>query len=103
MKDKLKRFAELISAQTEERIRAEYPKMNEDYIAADCRVNVKPGRKYTKVDVGSSGKYMVDADGNIFGIKGYGVVHTGHRYGTLDTIDEYLWGHYTGVKRANPL
>jgi len=99
MKEKLGKLAKLIAIQTEERIRKEYPKMNEDCIAADCRVNIKPGRKYTKVDVGSSGKYMVDGEGNIFGIKGYGVVHTGHRYGTLDTIDEYFWGGYVGVKK----
>lgn len=49
-----------------------------------AKVKVVPGRKYTKVDVGSSGRYMVDPDGNIFGCKGYGVVHLGRPYGTLD-------------------
>ena len=57
-------------------------------------VTVKPGRKYTKVDVGTSGKYMVTKEGEIFGIKGYGVIHRGHHYGTLDTIDLYNWGGY---------
>jgi hypothetical protein len=47
---------------------------------------IKPGKKYTKVDVGGSGKYMIDPEGNIFGIKGYGVVHLGKRYGTLDNF-----------------
>jgi len=61
---------------------------------------VKPGKKYTKVDVGSSGKYMVDEQGNIFGIKGYGVIHRGHQYGTLDTIDEWHWGNYHAMKRC---
>lgn len=67
-------------------------------------VKVKPGRVYTKIDVGPahnmSGKYMVEhATGIIFGIKGYGQVHRGHRYGTLKTIDDYEWGHYTARRK----
>jgi hypothetical protein len=64
----------------------------------DCQANrdtahalIIPGKKYIKVDIGSldrrisSGRYMVDVETEqIFGIKGYGVVHKGHRYGTLD-------------------
>ena len=32
---------------------------------SSCIVSVKPGKKYTKVDVGRSGKYMIDESGNI--------------------------------------
>lgn len=65
---------------------------------------VKSGPKYTKVDVGPahnmSGKYMIEnSTGIIYGIKGYGVVHKGHCYGTLDTVDEYYWGGYTAVRK----
>ncbi len=57
---------------------------------------LKIGKKYAKVDIGRSGRYMVDmATGEIFGIKGYGVIHKGHRYGTLDTIEAYNWGGYS--------
>ena len=42
---------------------------------------------------------MIDADGQIFGIKAYGVIHKGHFYGTLDTIDLYDWSNYTAVKK----
>ena len=63
------------------------------------QVTVKPGRKYTKVDVGSSGKYMVTQDGEIFGIKAYGVIHRGHYYGTLDTIHQWNWGGYGPVQK----
>lgn len=66
---------------------------------ASVITKIVPGNKYTKIDVGSSGKYMVDADGNIFGIKAYGVIHRGQRYGTLDTIDNYYWGGYRAVKK----
>lgn len=66
--------------------------------------HVKPGKRYTKIDVDCSGKYMVDEDGNIFGIKAYGVIHRGHRYGTLDTIDEWYWGGYAAVPvNAKPI
>lgn len=62
---------------------------------------IKIGKKYANVDVGSSGKYMVVMDtGEIFGIKAYGVIHRGHSYGTLDTIDGYEWGGYRAVRKA---
>ena len=63
------------------------------------KVKVTPGKKYTKVDVGSSGKYMVDnVTGEIFGIKAYGCIHKGHRYGTLDTIHEWDWSGYQSTR-----
>ena len=69
----------------------------------ECAVNVVPGTKYTKVDVGPrnnwSGKFMIDKNGNIFGIKAYGVIHRGKRYGALDTVDDYFWGEYAPVRR----
>jgi len=49
---------------------------------------IKPGRKWTKVDIGYSGKYMIDKAGRIFGIKAYGVPHHGHCFGTLDNPSE---------------
>jgi hypothetical protein len=49
----------------------------------NCKVKIVPGKKYIKVDIGGSGRYMVDPDGNIWGIKGYGTPHFGKRYGTL--------------------
>jgi hypothetical protein len=63
------------------------------------QVQVRPGRKYTKVDRGPghnmSGFLMVDNEtGEIFGIKGYGVPHRGHRYGTLATAGDWFWGEY---------
>ena len=63
-----------------------------------AKVSVKPGKKYAKVDVGHSGAYMVVNDtGEIFGVKAYGVIHKGHQYGTLDTIDNWYWGTYYAV------
>ena len=66
---------------------------------ANCRCKVKFGRKYVNVDSAGSGKYMVVLDtGEIFGIKGYGVIHRGHYYGTLDTIHEYDWSEFYARK-----
>ena len=68
------------------------------------QVRVKMGRKYANLDVGGphwSGRYMVDiATGEIFGIKAYGVIHRGHRYGTLDTIAAFDWSNYTARQVA---
>lgn len=69
----------------------------------DCQTNrdnvktsIKPGKKYTKVDIGGAGRYMIDnATGEIFGIKGYGQIHKGHKFGTLDTTSQWYWGNYT--------
>ena len=61
---------------------------------------IKMGRKYANVDVGESGKYMVElSTGNIYGIKAYGVIHRGHYFGTLDTINDYDWSGYRAIKR----
>lgn len=69
----------------------------------NAKVKIKPGKKFTKVDVGSSGKFMVENEtGNIFGIKAYGVVHRGHFYGTLDTVTEYDWSEYYPRHKTNP-
>jgi hypothetical protein len=69
-------------------------------------VEVRPGPKYTKINRGPRwgqgrtehnmpGFLMIDnATGEIYGIKGYGVVHKGHRYGTLATAHEWYWGEY---------
>ena len=62
-------------------------------------MTVKPGKKYTKIDRGPecnmSGFLMIDNEtGEIFGIKAYGVVHKGRRYGTLATAGQWYWGEY---------
>jgi hypothetical protein len=67
------------------------------------RAAVHVGPKYTRVDFDGSGKYMVvNATGEIFGIKGYGVIHRGHAYGTLDTIALWDWSGYRARPRAMP-
>lgn len=67
------------------------------------RCRVRMGRKYACVDTGGphwSGKYMVElTTGAIYGIKAYGVIHRGKRYGSLDTVDAFDWsGHSATIK-----
>jgi hypothetical protein len=94
--EKIKRFAALVEKEyTENLIKRGLIVGNE--IAG--KTSIVPGKKYVKVDVGQSGKYMVDLEGNIFGCKAYGVIHRGHQYGTLDTVEDWYWGGYVGVKK----
>ena len=97
MKDKLQTFADLVHNDTVDVIRKRCPSLDAEH---EARVSIRPGKKYAKVDVGSSGKYMVViATGEIFGIRAYGVIHKGKKYGNLDTIRNYYWGEYTPIKR----
>ncbi len=94
-------FAQIVLAQTKERLRTSYPDSPQHEWE---QVRVTPGPKYTKVDIGPkgnmSGKYMIEnATGVIYGIKGYGSVHKGHMYGTLDTVEQWYWGGYVGERR----
>lgn len=104
---KLNAFVELLQRQATERRTGDWPTTNlsaetlacrEVIIARDCKVKVTVGGKYIRVDLGDAGKYMIDAQGNIWGIKAYGVIHKGHQYGTLDTIHQFYWGGYKGLR-----
>lgn len=97
METKLKNLCDKITTEGQERLTAER-------LACECNLKMavaryKDGKKYVKIDIGTSGRYMVDkTTGEIFGIKAYGVVNKGHFYGTLDTIEQYYWGDYRAVK-----
>lgn len=97
--EKLERFRGLLEAEQTARWARLYPALSPPV------ARVKVGRKYANVDVGDlcnmSGRYMVDlATGEIFGIKAYGVIHRGHRYGTLDTVEAWNWEGYTAGRAA---
>lgn len=91
--DKLKAFAAKLEA-------AQLVSLVENAVDCECNRNaaktsVKVGGKYARVDIGTSGRYMVVMEtGEIFGIKAYGVIHRGHAFGTLDTINEWDWRNY---------
>jgi hypothetical protein len=100
--EKIRKFADLCQQQHTEYMERHYTPSLIDYSANNLqhRVTVKPGAKYTKVDYGGSGKFMVDAAGAIYGIKAYGVIHRGHFYGTLDTTSQWYWGSYHPIKKV---
>lgn len=90
--EKLDAFVALAQSDYAARMKKEYP---ESTLSVEKVYACKPGKKFVRVNIGSSGRYMVDlSDGTIYGIKGYGVVHYGHVYGTLDTINDWFWGEY---------
>lgn len=98
----IQEFAELVLAQQRERIARQHSQWQAD---AE-QVQVIPGPKYTKVDLGPehnmSGKFMIEnSTDRIYGIKGYGRVHKGHFYGTLDTVDQWYWGDYGPERRTS--
>lgn len=96
---KIMGFAVLLQEQQRERFEREYPGlMLQERADQATKTAVHIGKRYARVDVGTSGKYMVEMDsGNIYGIKAYGVIHRGHPYGNLDTIHEWDWSGYTAV------
>lgn len=97
--DKIKHLANLMSKETKERM-TQQGLLN--IVATHGNVKVIYGQKYVKLDIDGSGRLMVDkSTEEIFGIKAYGQVHTGHRYGTLDTIDQYFWGDYSPTLKSN--
>ena len=63
------------------------------------QVSVKPRKKYTAIDIGDGGRYLVEnTTGEIYGVKGYGVPNKAHKFGTIDTIYDYHWGGYLARK-----
>jgi hypothetical protein len=103
MNPKIVALAKLIEEQTRARFAADWAReVPEDLLKLNASVRIIAGPKYTKVDVGQSGKYMVvNETGAIHGIKAYGVIHKGHKYGTLDTINDFYWGGYRPVEIVN--
>lgn len=94
IQEKLAAFADLVTAHQ----KAEHEKHYTHEFTGYAKV--VPGKKYAKVDVGTSGRFMVEMDsGDIFGIKAYGVIHRGHPYGNLDTIQDWYWGDYYPIRK----
>lgn len=101
--DKIAAFSALLEQHQVEEYADSYSKTPSGFISAACKVHVHHARKYVRVDVGTSGKYMIERDTEkIFGIKAYGVIHRGHQYGTLDTIQDWQWGGYFARPVSQP-
>ena len=82
----IERFAHFVQVTNLARLEEQYPTLRADseYVTRNHTVRILPAKKYTKVDIGTSGRFMVvNETGEIYGIKAYGVIHRGHFYGTL--------------------
>jgi len=98
MENKIIELCNLITKEQQERLKIFH---------LDCECNLKDAiasyiinKKYTYINIGTSGGYVVEnSTGNIYGIKGYGQIHRGHFFGTLETINDYYWGDFTAIKK----
>lgn len=95
MMDKMERFRSLVEYQYNEELKVKCPNVSRE------AVKLILGLKYARVDIGHSGKYMVDlATKGIYGIKGYGVINRSQHWGNLDTVNEWYWGSYWPIKAS---
>jgi hypothetical protein len=98
MENKIKEFCELITKEQLKQLIINKLDCEGNRLQAVAHYHI--AKKYTRVDIGTSGKYMVDnTTQEIFGIKAYGVIHKGHKFGILDTINDYFWGDYRPYKK----
>jgi len=92
--EKLEYLRNKLEMQQIERLHQQKLVCEGNLINAKCSLSF--GKKYIRLDIGTSGRYMIENEtGAIYGIKAYGVIHRGHYYGTLETVDSYNWGDYT--------
>jgi hypothetical protein len=97
MEDKLKALCNKITLEGQDRLKK---------CKLDCQANLDMAishyhikKKYTYIDIGTSGRYMIVNDSQeIYGIKAYGVIHRGHFYSTLDTIENFYWGNFKAIR-----
>ena len=74
-------FGNMLQAKVDEYMTAHSPNNGREL------VTIKPGKKYIKIDVGHSGKFMFDkADCHLYFIKGYGVINKKKDFGSLPLI-----------------
>jgi hypothetical protein len=91
----IQELAQIIEDQHAEHDAIQFPKAPRE------KAVVKAGKRWTKIDIGTSGKLMVEtATGEIYGIKAYGVPHLKHHYGNLGTVNDYWWGDYYPRKKS---
>lgn len=82
----LNQFAEILQLKVNDYYLANY---RESFLKGCHRTDVKvtEGKKYIRIDVGDSGKFMLDTtDNNLYFIKGYGTVDKKKCFGELSAI-----------------
>lgn len=90
--DIIKQFSTMLQAKIDEYMAIHYPHNGRELVA------IKPGKKYVKIDVGHSGKFMFDMqDCHLYFIKGYGVINKKKDFGSLSLIvqKDFDWDGYS--------
>ena len=94
MENNIKRLCDKITREQQERLIKDNLGCQCNLDNAICTYKIK--KKYTYIDIGTGGRYMIDnVTQEIYGIKGYGVINKKHKFGTLADINKYYWGNYT--------
>lgn len=103
MIEKAKLFGEKLQTAIDKYYKERFPDSYKIQIACE-QVRIIPKRKYIYIDVGSCGKFMLDKDGLLCGIKAYGKIHHGYNYGNIDDwfLYEILYDGYR-VKKGEAL
>ena len=100
--EKLEAFRSRLEQEQGESLKQRHPTLfgSEEYKKKSWAATLVGGKKYTKVNVGDSGKYMVDNQTEeIFGILGYGKINKKKPAGTLDTIADWDWSGWHARKK----
>ena len=83
-------FADILQPMVHDYYRKEYPKLgaSEEYMEMHGKVKVKPGKKWIKIDVGTSGFAMLNTEtGDLVHIKSkYGVPDPRKNFGNIEAI-----------------
>ena len=101
MDNQIKALCDLITAEQQDRLEKTGLSCEVNMVNAIAHSHI--GKKYIRIDIGTSGKYMINEAGEIFGIKAYGVINKKKQYGNINTINDYYWGHFTAVKKQGGL
>ena len=102
--NEIETFAAFVEIDLRARYTADYPGGHPDLVTGACATHCHMGKKFARVDIGGSGRYMVCLEtGEIYGIKAYGVIHRGHKFGTLETAHSWNWGGYRATLRPSTL
>lgn len=96
MIDKVKRLCNKITEEQRQTLKAKKLDCEANLLNAEAKFI--DNKKYIYINIGSSGRYMIEkSTGDIYGIKAYGVINKLHKYGNLDTVDNYFFGNYTAI------
>lgn len=91
-------FRKMLQVKINEYMATHYPNIREEE-----SVTIKPGKKYIKIDVGRSGKFMFDTtDCHLYFIKGYGVIDRKKDFGSLPLIvlKDFDWDGYSIIAKG---